>query len=325
MGLLSDLYSYIDTQKRKAKGLLSDPAGEVKAAVQRFGEDQGGLLNMFENAYPMPGYKTVLNTPEQIAGFRKQVADQATNMAMASIVAPNVAKGLNTVKNIPDDELFRQAVANTPGASIADEGLRMRIQRNQNPDQSMRESVRGGVFYLPEGAAQGKHYSTGKNGYGGIEKIAGETLVQNPLFVKGATGGKAPEAAYDQLIGKGAYQSMRNDALKTYGRFGGPDYQRTELVSEFLQKYAPELEDQAANIVANSKQGNQLAYALQEAAAGSAVRNAGHDAILGYSKGKQGPFLSELFDVRESHYPDKFGGYQVWDSYKRNNGGLLGQ
>ena len=188
----------------------------------------------------------------------------------------------------------------------------------------MMESVRGGVFYLPEGAAQGKHYSTGRNGYGGSEKIAGETLVSNPLFVKGATGGKAPEAAYDQLIGKGAYQLMRNDALKTYGRFGGPDYQRVELVSEFLQKYAPELEDQAANIVANSKQGNQLAYALQEAAAGSAVRNAGHDAILGYSKGKQGPFLSELFDVRESHYPDKFGGYQVWDSYKNNGQGLLG-
>ena len=44
------------------------------------------------------------------------------------------------------------------------------------------------------------------------------------------------------------------------------------------------------------------------------VRNAGHDAVLGYSKVKNGPFLSELFDVREMNYPDKFGGYKVWPS-----------
>lgn len=322
MGLLGEIYSTIDSKKRQLKGLLSEPVETIRQGLLNFRDDQNNFLNLAENAYPgvFPGSKTVLNTPEQVAWMRKQFADKATDMAFAAIVPPNAAQKLNTIKNIPGDDLFRQAVSNTPGAKISDDGLLMMVQRNQNPDQGMRESVRGGVFYLPAGAAQGKHYSTGRNGYGGTEKISGETLVSNPLFVKGATGGKAPESAYDQLVGKGAYQAMRNDALKTYGRFGVPDYQRVELVSEFLQKYAPELEDQAANIVAKSKQGNQLAYALQEAAAGSAARKAGYDSILGYSKGKNGPFLSELFDVRESHYPDKFGGYRIWDEYKK---GLL--
>jgi hypothetical protein len=238
-------------------------------------------------------------------------------LAPVGIVAPNVAKGLNTLRKLPDDDVFKAAVANTPGAQIADEGLLMRIQRNQRPEQGMQPSVRGGVFYLPEGAAQAKHYSTGKSGYGGSEKIAGETLVANPLFAKGGTGGKAPESAYDSLLGKGSYQNMRTDALKGYGGYGAGHYDKVQKVKEFLSKYAPELTDQADNIVKNSGQGNQLAYALQEAAVGSAVRNAGHDAVLGYSKGKSGPFLSELFDVREKAYPDKFGGYNIWEMFDK--------
>lgn len=233
--------------------------------------------------------------------------------SFAGIVKPELAKTLNTIKKLPDDDTFRAAVSNTKGASIANDGLLMSLQRNQLPDQAMQPSVRGGVFYLPEGAAQAKYYSTGKNGYGGAEKITGETLISNPLFAKGGTGGKAPESAFDSLLGKGAYQSMRKDALDVnWGRSsgGGTD------VEDFLSKYAPELSGYGEYIIQNSKQGNQLAYALQEAAVASAVRNAGHDAVLGYSKGKSGPFLSEIFDVREMNYPDKFGSpVDVWDSF----------
>jgi hypothetical protein len=246
-----------------------------------------------------------------------------TGFAPVGIVAPNVAKGLNTLRKLPDDDVFKAAVANTPGAQIADEGLLMRIQRNQRPEQGMQPSVRGGVFYLPEGAAQAKHYSTGKTGYGGSEKITGETLVANPLFAKGGTGGKAPESAYDSLLGKGSYQTMRSDAIKSYGLWNSSNADKVQKAREFLSKYAPELTDQADYIVRNSGQSNQLAYALQEAAVGSAVRNAGHDAVLGYSKGKSGPFLSELFDVREKVYPDKFGGYKVWDTFNGQSTGLL--
>lgn len=236
----------------------------------------------------------------------------AATRGQAGVVGVDLAKKLNTKLQIPDDELFRQAVSNTPGAQISDDGLRMMVQRNQNPDQSLSPSVRGGVFYLPEGATQGKYYSTGKSGYGGTERISGETLVQNPLFVKGATGGKAPQAAIDQIMGKGAYEAIRSDALKTMG-YNLPHTEKVAKVKTFLDRHAPELSDYADYIVSNSKSGNQLPYALQEAAVGSAVRNAGHDAVLGYSKGKAGPFLSELFDVRESHYPNRFGDTELWE------------
>jgi hypothetical protein len=173
------------------------------------------------------------------------------------------------------------------------------------------------VFYLPEGAAQAKHYSTGRNGYGGEERIAGETLVRNPLFAKGATGGKAPETAYDSLLGKGAYQNMRQEAVQVsnYRGYGMRDDASAGVkrAEEFLAKYAPELSGYGSYILEHSGKGNQLPYALQEAAVASAVRKAGHDAVIGHSKGRAGPFISEVFDVRESHYPDKWGGHQVWD------------
>ena len=246
------------------------------------------------------------------AGLWKGSAGPSMGGNQLGIVNPTLAKQLNIPKSLPSGEAFNSAVANTKGARVTEDGLLMNLQRNQNPDQAMSESVRGGVFYLPEGAAQAKHYSTGKNGYGGTEKITGETLITNPLFAKGGTGGKAPQSAYDQLVGKGAYESMRTDALKTFGGYGSTPKQRADLAEEFLAKYAPELSGMGSYIVDNSKQGNQLAYALQEAAVGSAVRKAGHDSVLGYSKGKNGPFLSEVFDVRESHYPDKFGNTEVW-------------
>jgi hypothetical protein len=84
MGLLGDLYSYIDTKKRQARRLLNDPLGEIAAGVKRFGNDWNDTLNLQANAYPMPGDKTVLNSPEQIAAFRRQLADKGANMAFAA-------------------------------------------------------------------------------------------------------------------------------------------------------------------------------------------------------------------------------------------------
>ena len=115
---------------------------------------------------------------------------------------------------------------------------------------------------------------------------------------------------------------MRNDAL----RVRHPDLiqQRGDSLpgaitpEAFLEKYAPDLAGMGDYIFRNSRQGNQLAYALQEAAVASAARKAGHDAIVGYSKGKQGPFLSEIFDTREMNYPDKFGTpTDIWDAFKK--------
>jgi len=84
MGLLGDIFSAIDTKKRQVRGLLDDFGGTVDMGVRRFREDQQGLQNLFANAYPMAGDKTVLNSPEQIAQFQREASDAAANMGMAA-------------------------------------------------------------------------------------------------------------------------------------------------------------------------------------------------------------------------------------------------
>jgi len=324
--------------------------------------------------------------------FERQMA-QVPNLM--GIVSPKVVNQMGMATTLPTDDIFKQAVANTPTARMTDEGLYINLMRKQKPEQAMTESVRSGVFYLPEGSASMKHYG-GAGGYGGTEKITGETLYKNPLFVKGATGGKAPEAAYAQLTDKNQLKTLHDDisnilstgqdAVKTIidgkivdspvvqriVRLGGKpeafienmqtklnsqkqalldaskddvldglseyDIAKMELdstlkmineaksyigkniktrpatlvdVENFLNKYAPDLSEYASYIIDNSRKGNQLKYALQEAAVAQKVRDAGYDAVIGHSKGKQGPFISEVFDIRESHYPNQYGDFQL--------------
>jgi hypothetical protein len=244
------------------------------------------------------------------------------------IVPPSEARKINMPVSLPKSKEFATAVKNEPSAQITDNGLLINLVRKQSPEQAMAESVRTGVFYLPEGqAANLKHYK-GKGGYGGSEMIEGQTLYKNPLFVKGATGGKAPESAYDQIIGKGAYEEMRKDVLKSYG-YNANESQKIEAVQGLLQKYneldADDAYNMAYNIVSNSKTGNTLPYAIQENIVGHAVRNAGHDAVIGYGKGRgdKGEFFSEVFDVRESHYPTQYGDYELMPEFDRKLKNLL--
>ena len=237
------------------------------------------------------------------------------------IVPPEVVKRMDMPTTLPKTPEFMEAIANEPSAQLTNEGLLINLKRLQDPAQSGAESVRTGVFYLPEGQAGNlKHYK-GKTGYGGSEPIEGQTLYKNPLLVKGATGGKAPESAYDQLVGKGAYQKMRDEVLKSYG-YNSNQSQKVEAVQGLLQKYngldSDDAYNMAYNIVSNSKGGNTLTYAIQENIVGNAVRNAGHDAVLGYSKGKgdKGHFFSEVFDVRESHYPTSRGDYELMPQFE---------
>ena len=240
----------------------------------------------------------------------------------ARVVPPSVVRQMDMPVNLPTSQEFLKAVQNEPSAQITEQGLLMNLKRMQTPQQSGLESVRSGVFYLPEGQASNlKHYK-GKLSYGGTEPIEGQTLYKNPLFVKGATGGKAPENAYDQLLGKGAYETMRADAL----RVRHPDlisdrrYNLSDAITpeQFLEKYAPDLQGYGDYIFSNSRHGNQLPYALQEAAVAQQVRNAGHDAVIGYGKGRgdKGEFFSEVFDVRESHYPTPQGDYELMPQFE---------
>lgn len=83
-GLLADIFSYGDGLKRKVKGLLADPIETAKLGLVRFGEDQNDMINLARNAYPMAGERTVLNNPQQLKAMRKQLADKASEQAMAA-------------------------------------------------------------------------------------------------------------------------------------------------------------------------------------------------------------------------------------------------
>jgi hypothetical protein len=340
--MAQDFMNALQAMSNSAAGTVSGPVDGIAWLLRKAGvpvpqnalggsdwmRSQGLMAPVEQGVGQVLGETAGLLSPALVAAKAPQIAggllQAGRNLAAAptitgpaaaqrGIVPASFVREQGGKASLPADDLFAQAVANTPGAAIDADGLLMRLQRNQRPEQGMMPSTRGGVFYLPEGAAQAKHYSTGKNGYGGGERISGETLIQNPLFVKGATGGKAPEAAVDQLLGKGSYQTIRTEAIQALGGYGASRSDKVAGVRSFLAKHAPELQDQADYIVRNSASGNQLPYALQEAAVGSAVRRAGHDAVLGYSKQKTGaPFLSEVFDVREQVYPDKFGGFGVW-------------
>lgn len=223
-----------------------------------------------------------------------------------SQITPEQAMRTSVAVKMPEHAEFADAVKNTEGAEITPEGLRIDLQRHQKPEQSGDYSVRTGVFYLPRGDANAKHYRGGKAGYGGNELHTGETLLRAPLFVKGATGGKAPEAAYIDLKGKEAFAEMSRAVTQvlTGTSYMRPDPARKlQLIEEFLDNYAPEMSSRAAELERVSREGNTLRYALQEAAVAHAVREAGYDSVVGYSKGKVGAKISEVFDVREQTYP----------------------
>jgi hypothetical protein len=400
-GVLPAIYSGADQLKRGVYGLLTNPMEQAERAAQSLLQSRAERQALMARTFANPERPFQVTDQAGLAQLGDQIMAGELGFAPAGIVSPVVAKAINMPVSLPTDEVFQKAVANTPNAQITDEGLLLNVMRKQKPEQSMTESVRGGVFYLPEGASQMKHYG-GTGYYGGTEKIAGETLYKNPLFVKGATGGKAPEAAYEQLVGKDGLKAMQDDVQRIISgynsgemrtvvdgiatespvasrimRLGGdpekfiqemqpklnaqkqalekaskeevlPDITEYDLakmdldatlklideaksyvgkkisnrnatiidVENFLDKYVPDLSGYGNYIIDNSKQGNQLKYALQEAAVAQKVRDSGFDSVIGHSKKKGEPTISEIFDVRESHYPNAYGDFQLMPKFE---------
>ena len=400
-GVLPAIYSGADQLKRQVYGLLTNPQEQAQRAAQSLLQSRADRQALMARTFANPERPFRVTDQAGLSQLTDQVMSGELGFAPAGIVSPVVAKAINMPVSLPTDEVFQKAVANTPNAQITDEGLLLNVMRKQKPQQSMTESVRGGVFYLPEGASQMKHYG-GTGYYGGTEKIAGETLYKNPLFVKGATGGKAPEAAYEQLAGKDGLKAMQDDVQRIVSgynsgeirtvvdgiatespvasrimRLGGdpekfiqemqpklnaqkqalekaskqevlPDITEYDLakmdldatlkmideaksyvgkkigsrnatiidVENFLDKYVPDLSGYGNYIIDNSKQGNQLKYALQEAAVAQKVRDSGFDSVIGQSKKKGEPTISEIFDVRESHYPNAYGDFQLMPKFE---------
>jgi len=308
-----------------AKALASMPSGMRKAAQQMLERaaqgKRGGLVfgdqqSNIDRAAQMMAQKHGTDVDME----RKAIADAVQNS-----ITPAQAMKTNITTKIPDIPEFKQAVSNTPGASITEHGVLLNVTRFQKPEQEGATSIRTGVFYLPTGSANAKFYATGKTGYGGTEKYQDTTLLRAPLFVKGATGGKAPEAAYDSLLGKGAYRNMRNDVLNATVGFGKDTSQKIDNVREMLKRYGADQRN-AAEIVHNSRMGNTLPYAVQENIVAHEVRKAGYDSVLGYSKKRTGePFISEIFDVREITYPQRFGESDIHQAFIQKSSGMLSE
>ena len=229
-------------------------------------------------------------------------------------IGPDQVKDLPYESKFPETKEFEEAVNNTKGAKMTEDGLVINAVRWQSPEQAGAESLRTGVFYLPAEDPNTKYYKGGKMGYGGNEKVEGEILVKRPIFVKGATGGKAPEMAYDEIKGKGAYAKMRRDVLDNVYHYGRRT--RGDDIAQVLSDYGAD-ENIAWDIADRSTKGNTLAYAVQENIVAHAVREAGYDAVLGFSKKRDGShFISEIFDVREITYPSQGEPGDIHEDYK---------
>lgn len=251
--------------------------------------------------------------PEQFAArYSLQVRNEAVQgERRMEQITPEQAMATNVPVELPNDPVFTEAVGNTSGAEITENGLLIDLVRFQKPEQEGAQAIRTGVFYLPAKSENVRHYKTTPstkfpNPYGGSERMEGATLIRRPLFVKGATGGKAPEAAYDAIKGKGAMKSLDRavmDVVTSRGFMTRTDPEAfLQRVEQFLGEWGGD-RGLADEIIRNSTQGNTLRYALQEHVIAHAVREAGYDAVVGYSKGKAGARISEVFDVREQTFP----------------------
>lgn len=261
----------------------------------------------------------VVRDPTQIKSINNRGTFDPADARILYQVSPQQAMETNVPVEMPNDPLFSEAVGNTPGALVTPNGLVMDLVRFQKPEQEGAEAVRTGVFYLPAQSADVRHYRNAKTGYGGKDRFAGPTLIRRPLFVKGATGGAAPEQAFRTIKGKEAFDAMSRSVTQVITRGGNymrPDRSlKVQLIEEFIDQYAPEQSGYGDFIESVSREGNTLRYALQELAVAHAVREAGYDAIVSYSKGKAGAKISEVFDVREQTFPARGMESQIHDAY----------
>jgi hypothetical protein len=195
-------------------------------------------------------------------------------------------------------ERLMRAIANTPGASAVDEGLVLDLLRRQKPEQGGMPSVRGGTFWMPSLDDPLRAMYTGRSGYGGshIIKRTGERF-ENPIVAEAASGGRVPQLAMDAVTERGTYDAMRDEVLKQLVGKHWNTKPTVEEIMQLLRRFGGD-PDLAGDILQFSRQGNQLPYAIQENVAGNVIRNAGHDAAVGYSPRRMR--LSEVFDLRPS-------------------------
>ena len=305
---------------------LRNPASESRgySALEKFKGQTGAGIQARELLISQ-GYDGVNNSGEEYIAFDSNQIKSATRNSGAFSPESNdiyyqlspeyVRENMDYETKMPTDEAFLDAVRNTPGTRIEDDGIIVDIERWQKPEQDSEASVRTGVFYLPRGASQSRYYRGGTGFYGGAVHFTGETLLKAPLAVKGATGGNVPLKAYEALFGKEAAKKLEEDCesiMRPYQRSA-----RVNRAMDVYYEYLPYADDDYmdfSTLEINSREGNQLRYAVQENIIAHAVREAGYDSVVGYNRGN----LTEIFDVREGNYPSELSS-DPWATYIPND------
>lgn len=297
-----------------------------------------------------------------IARAARQSGDDRVQMAYVDAVpatgsVPSPLVPLELARRIPsdvqlplDDPLFQEALANTPGARVTEDGLELPLVRMQQPEQAGMDSVRTGVFYMLADLARHIRVYAKGNWYGGPMRIAGTSVFRRPMFVRASTGGRAPEMAFnrawEEMYGRERglrpIQALDDDIarINPLGQWGhapkGSDEQIISHVAAVLGAYGYEQGgeidpyDLARNIVENSRRGNQFRYAMREAVVAQALRDAGYDSVISLTTTKGRRYtrearMGEVFDVRERTYPYDFNGgiTELHPQYAMRDDGML--
>lgn len=277
-------------------------------------------------------------------GFASTAIRGAEKNALG-IVPVAAAKGMKPKYNVNaqnDPYGLREAVSNTPGAKITDEGVELPLVRFQKSAQANQPSTRGAVQYSTPGFHMNYNKTAGTimEGYGGAQKIEGSSLFKNPLVIETHfMGGDSISKAAKSLVGENemklVFEQARGVSNKAHNLFKKNNKSVTredavQSINQFLEEHAPELAGQGEYLLdvnTNSKIGrsnNRLGTALAQAAALSRVRGHGYDSILGHSKvndkgtssAEASRRFTEITDLRENQYPGPKGEYGVWPQYK---------
>ena len=81
---LAAIYGFGDSIKRKLRDVVSNPLQAAALGVTRFGDEQNAILNAMESAYPMPGQRSVLVSPQQQDAARTMLADYGSQQGIGA-------------------------------------------------------------------------------------------------------------------------------------------------------------------------------------------------------------------------------------------------
>jgi hypothetical protein len=232
---------------------------------------------------------------------------------MQAVVPKSMSGQLRKLEMLPIDDVYKQAIANTPGANLSENGLELPVIRYQKTTQANKPTTRGGVFYGVGNSAE--LFSGVENTMpGGSQKITGQTKLQNPFFAVGTDLAGASVDAFKKLNPE-KYKEVDDESVKIFFRTSKNNWE--ESIKNFFEKYAPDQKPNINKIINAHPYQKQLT--LIESALAQELQNKGYDSMVGvYGAGtktfegktplpEQNPTIFEIFDVREATYPRKSG------------------